>query len=116
MSLTALKPKQPSWRTDKRKTAERGYGGRWQRERKAFLARQENVLCVMCRAEDRVIAATVVDHKVKHEGNETLMWDQANWQPLCKQHHDSAKQMLEKSGRVQVVIGEDGWPVESAKA
>ncbi|WP_342456052.1 HNH endonuclease [Variovorax sp. S12S4] len=59
--------------------------------------------------------ATVVDHKVKHEGNQTLMWDQANWQPLCKQHHDSAKQMLEKSGSVQVVIGEDGWPVERAK-
>jgi 5-methylcytosine-specific restriction protein A len=90
--------KLPSWRTDKRKTAERGYGGRWQRERKAFLDQPENVLCVMCKAEDRVTAATVVDHKVKHEGNEALMWDQANWQPLCKPHHESDKQMAEKSG------------------
>lgn len=98
----------PSWRTDKRKTAERGYGGRWQRERKAFLAKPENVLCVMCRAEDRVTVATVVDHKVKHEGNEALMWDQTNWQPLCKMHHDSDKQMAEKSGDERTHFDADG--------
>lgn len=104
-------PKQPSWRTDKRKTADRGYGGRWQRERKAFLARPENALCVMCLAEGgRVTAATVVDHKVPHRGDEVLMWDQKNWQPLCKPHHDSDKQRLEKSGRIVQAIGEDGWP------
>lgn len=62
MSLTTLRPRQPSWRTDKRKTAERGYGGRWQRERKAFLSQPENVLRVMCKAEGRVTAAAVVDH------------------------------------------------------
>lgn len=88
----------PSWRTDRRKTAERGYGGRWQRERKAFLARTENVLCVMCRDEGKTVAAQVVDHKVAHRGDERLMWDQSNWQPLCKLHHDSAKQAEEKSG------------------
>jgi 5-methylcytosine-specific restriction protein A len=98
----------PSWRTDKRKTAERGYGGRWQRERKTFLARQENVLCVMCQAEGRVTLATVVDHKVAHRGNETLMWDQDNWQALCAQHHDSDKQMAEKSGDERVRFDADG--------
>jgi 5-methylcytosine-specific restriction protein A len=69
----------------------------------------------MCKSEGRVTAATVVDHRVKHEGNDALMWDQANWQPLCKTHHDSAKQALEKSGRVMQVIGEDGWPLEASK-
>ena len=34
-----------SWRTDKRTTAERGYGGRWQRLSKQFLRQPENVLC-----------------------------------------------------------------------
>lgn len=88
----------PSWRTDRRKTAERGYGGRWQRERVAFLKQPENVLCCMCQAERRVTAATVVDHKVAHRGDEVLMWDQSNWQALCKAHHDSDKQIAERSG------------------
>lgn len=66
----------PSWRTDRRKTAERGYGGRWQRERVAFLKQPANVLCCMCQAEGQVTAATVVDHKVAHRGDEVLMWDQ----------------------------------------
>ncbi|QRF55751.1 HNH endonuclease signature motif containing protein [Variovorax paradoxus] len=101
---------QPSWRTDRRKTAERGYGGRWQRERKAFLSREENALCVMCKSLGRITPATVVDHKVKHEGDQALMWDQSNWQPLCKPHHDSDKQMFEKSGRSKKTIGPDGWP------
>lgn len=103
--------KQPSWRADRRKTAERGYGARWQRERKAFLSQPENVLCVMCKAEGRITAATVVDHKVAHKGDADLMWDQGNWQALCKSHHDGAKQALEKSGRVIREIGLDGWPV-----
>ena len=101
-------PKQPSWRTDKRKTAERGYGARWQRERKAFLNRKENVLCVMCKAEGRITAATVVDHKVAHKGDETLVWDQTNWQGLCKPHHDSDKQMAERSGEQRTRFDGDG--------
>jgi len=101
-------PRQPSWRTDKRKTAERGYGGRWQRERKAFLSRPENVLCVMCKAEGRDTAATVVDHKTPHKGDETLMWDQANWQPLCKPHHDSDKQIEEKKGEQRTRFDSNG--------
>ena len=105
--------KQPSWRTDRRKTAERGYGARWQRERKAFLAQPENVLCVMCKAEGRITAATVVDHKDAHRGDMEVFWDRSRWQPLCKPHHDGAKQALEKSGRVQQAIGLDGWPVPS---
>lgn len=102
--------KQPSWRTDKRKTSERGYGARWQRERAAFLARPENVLCVMCQEMGRVKLATVVDHKIPHKGDEVLMWDQSNWQPLCKTHHNSDKQREEKSGRRAPTIGADGWP------
>ena len=100
--------KQPSWRTDKRKTAERGYGGRWQRERKAFLSRPENVLCVMCKADGKTVAATVVDHITPHKGDETLMWDQANWQALCKPHHDSDKQIEEKKGEQRTRFDANG--------
>lgn len=95
--------------TDRRKTAERGYGGRWQRARLAHLMRHP--LCVMCQAEGRVEAATVVDHIKPHRGDQALFWDRDNWQSLCKRHHDSDKQMLEKSGRKQIRIGLDGWPV-----
>jgi 5-methylcytosine-specific restriction endonuclease McrA len=102
--------KQPSWRTDKRKTAERGYGARWQRERLTFLARPENTLCCMCAKEGRAVPATVVDHRIPHRGDDALFWDQANWQGLCKPHHDSDKQMAEKSGRRRKVVGPDGWP------
>lgn len=99
---------QPSWRTDKRKTAERGYGARWQRERAAFLQRPENVLCCMCKAEGRVTAAQVIDHKVPHRGDQLLMWDHTNWQALCKTHHSSDKQMAERSGRQRLQFDADG--------
>lgn len=68
-------------------------------------------LCVMCQAEGRIEAATVVDHIKPHRGDQALFWDRDNWQSLCKRHHDSDKQMLEKSGRVRAQIGLDGWPV-----
>lgn len=79
-------------------TTERGYGWRWQQARNRFLGRAENALCRMCAAEGRTVAATVVDHIVPHKGDQRLMWDEANWQPLCKLHHDSDKQKQEKAG------------------
>jgi len=45
-------------------------------------------LCVMCAAEGRYTKATVVDHIKPHRGDRKLFWDRANWQPLCKAHHD----------------------------
>ena len=68
-------------------------------------------LCVMCQADGRVEPATVVDHIKPHRGDSAMFWDRSNWQSLCKRHHDSDKQMLEKSGRKQVRVGLDGWPV-----
>ena len=35
-----------------------------------------------------VVAATVVDHIVPHKGNEAFMWDESNYQSLCKTCHD----------------------------
>jgi 5-methylcytosine-specific restriction protein A len=32
--------------------------------------------------------ATVVDHQVPHRGDERLFWDERNWRPRCKAHHD----------------------------
>ena len=66
-------------------TAQRGYGGKWQRYRLVFLER--NVLCVMCQAKGKVTAATVVDHIVDHRGNQALFWAPDNHQALCKPCH-----------------------------
>ena len=29
-----------------------------------------------------------MDHIRPHRGDPVLFWDQTNWQPLCKHHHD----------------------------
>lgn len=84
-----------SWRSEKNSSSERGYGHKWQKARNAFLG--ENPLCVMCESEGRLTPAQVVDHITPHRGDELLFWDRENWQPLCKIHHDSDKQMWEKS-------------------
>lgn len=99
------------------------YGSKWDRARLTFL--QAHPLCVMCSEQGRVTAATVVDHIIPHKLKEALcsgdreaiakaqllFWDKTNWQPLCKQHHDSTKQRMEKSG---TVIGCDvnGYPLD----
>ena len=65
----------------------RGYGSRWQKARKAFLA--HHPLCVVCAAEEHTAMATVVDHIIPHKGDPHLFWDQSNWQSLCEYHHNS---------------------------
>lgn len=59
---------------------------RWQRNRAIFL--RAHPLCVECEAEGRLAAASVVDHRIPHRGNERMFWEVSNWQALCKWHHD----------------------------
>ncbi|MGI2024848.1 HNH endonuclease [Shewanella glacialipiscicola] len=99
----------PSWRDDKRKTAERGYGGRWQKARETFLSRHP--LCCFCEQKGKITAATVVDHKTPHQGDQALFWDTNNWQPLCKLCHDSTKKIMENRG-VKPGADESGKPTD----
>ncbi|EII5343109.1 HNH endonuclease [Salmonella enterica] len=101
------------------------YGSKWDRERLIFL--RAHPLCAMCHEQGRVTAAMVVDHIIPHKlkealksGNveaiakaQKLFWSRKNWQGLCKQHHDSTKQRMEKRG---VVVGcdENGIPLDRA--
>ncbi len=71
---------------DRGSASERGYDARWRRARRMFLARYP--LCKECQAEGKTVAAEVVDHIVPHKGDYSLFWDEKNWQPLCKRHHD----------------------------
>lgn len=99
-----------SWRGDKRTSAQRGYSYKWQQARLEFL--RDNPFCVMCKAQNKLTIANVVDHKIPHKGDQQLFWDRSNWQPLCKTHHDGEKKALETTGKVKQTIGTDGWPVE----
>lgn len=104
----------------------RGYGGRWQRARAAFLAEHPLCQCPHCdEGRVRLRAATVVDHKIAPRLGEAiaskdqnairkaqaLFWDNRNWQALAKECHDAWKQRLEKSGRV-AGAAEDGVPLD----
>ncbi|MGQ9088597.1 HNH endonuclease, partial [Klebsiella pneumoniae] len=40
-----------------------------------------------------------------------LFWSRKNWQGLCKQHHDSTKQRMEKRGTV-IGCDESGMPLD----
>ena len=68
-----------------RSATSRGYGSKWQKARKQFLA--ANPLCVECLKEGRYTKATDVDHIVPHRGDQKLFWDRGNWQALCHRHH-----------------------------
>lgn len=72
---------------------------------------QAEPLCRRCAAQGRTVEARIADHVVAHRGDETLFFDAANLQSLCKQCHDSAKQREEKTG---VVVGCDvnGLPID----
>lgn len=82
---------------------------RWKRLRLAILSAEP--LCRMCKEADRLTPATVVDHITPHKGDLTLAYDPDNLQPLCKLHHDSAKQSEERRGYSRAV-DEKGYPID----
>lgn len=84
------------WRAGKQGSTARGYGYQWQQARARHLRGQP--LCVMCLAAGRVEPATVVDHITPHRGDQSLFWNEANWQSLCDHHHSSDKQRDESAG------------------
>lgn len=70
---------------DRRSSARLGYGTAWQKARKRFLL--THPLCVECLKEGQYVRATDVDHILPHRGNQTLFWDENNWQALCHRCH-----------------------------
>jgi len=54
----------------------------------------------MCESSGRIEPATVIDHIIPHRGDQSLFWDQSNWQALCKPHHDRDKQSQERRDRL----------------
>lgn len=53
---------------------------KWIKASRDFL--KANSVCCRCGSQ-----ATVVDHIIPHRGDESLFWDESNWQPLCSKCH-----------------------------
>ena len=70
------------------------YNSRWRKVRIQYL--RQNPLCVMCKKDGVLKAATEVDHIEPHKGDAQKFWNQDNWQGLCKQCH-SAKSQRERN-------------------
>lgn len=108
--MNMLKPQAAtaSWRTGKGSSSARGYTWAWTKARNAFLS--SHPLCVMCLAmkPQRVTAANVVDHIVPHQGDQGLFWDEANWQSLCRSHHDTEKAEQEGRHKAKAKFDESG--------
>lgn len=96
---------------DRKSSAARGYGSRWQKYRAAFLAR--NPLCAMHQQLGQVVPATVVDHIKPHRGDQSLFWDKANHQPLCESCHNRHKQRQEHTGK-EAGCDTRGLPLDAA--
>ncbi len=75
----------------------RGYDVRWRRARDSFLRefplcgqrpREQRPVMSKCFEENRVTAASQVDHVVPHRGNNpALFWDRDGWQSMCGTCH-----------------------------
>lgn len=91
--------RQPSWRGTKTSAASRGYDHRWRKARERHLARSP--FCIRCERRGLIVAATVVNHRIPHEGDPVLFWDENNWESSCKPCHDGPTQAEEKSGIVK---------------
>jgi 5-methylcytosine-specific restriction protein A len=73
--------------------AARGYGAKWQRESKAFLAQPQNRYCACGCGRP----ANMVDHIKPHRGDMKLFWSRSNWQPMASSPcHSSRKQSMER--------------------
>ncbi len=71
--------------------ARRGYGRRWEKAARLFLAQHPICACGCSRA------AEVVDHVRPHRGDAALFWDAENWQALTRECH--ARKTRAEGGR-----------------
>lgn len=71
---------------DRPSAESRGYNSKWRKMSQQYL--RKHPLCVQCLANGRYTEATVTDHIIPHRNRPELMWDESNFQALCKSCHD----------------------------
>ena len=82
----------------------------WRKVAKRFLS--ANPLCAICREIGRDTAATTVHHKIKHEGNVELFWDEDNFESVCASCHSGIVRVVEHHGFSQA-CDINGLPLDS---
>jgi 5-methylcytosine-specific restriction endonuclease McrA len=99
----------------RKKTAERGYGYRWQKYRLAFL--RDHPICVRCEADGKLTPATQVDHVVPVNGaDDPAFFEPSNHQALCQSCHSTKTNQEDggfgrtpnRRGQRYVVVGPPG--------
>ncbi|MBM7050037.1 MULTISPECIES: HNH endonuclease signature motif containing protein [Rhizobium] len=61
----------------------------WRRIRRKKITHQS--LCEICLETETVEPATVVHHRVRHNGNRMVFFDYDQLISLCRQHHEEAR-------------------------
>lgn len=80
----------------------------WREIRDGQLSSQP--FCCMCARRGRQVRATVCDHLERHNGDPERFFT-GPFQSLCKEHHDSDKQSIERGGTRHLRGSDaDGWP------
>ena len=82
------------WIMQRKTAAQRGYGHKWRKESKAYLAKHP--WCSL-HGGGCTLIATLVDHVVPHRGDMRLFWNRDNWQGLCEHCHNVHKARLESA-------------------
>lgn len=68
-------------------------------------------LCAMCLEDGRSTPATICDHDDPSDKLNPETFFTGKKTSLCKLHHDSTKQRIERGNGV-VACGVDGWPLD----
>ena len=84
LKYNRLKPKEKK----RESAAQRGYNYRWQQIRIQYLINHPLCQCEECLKNNRLTTANVIHHKIEHQGNYDLFWDQDNWMPMNNICHD----------------------------
>ena len=86
------------------------YGSvRWRKIVKRHL--DSSPLCVPCLLSGKDTDGTIVHHKIKHNGNAVLFWDNDNLETVCASCHSGIKRIEEHHGYSQA-CGVDGYPLD----
>jgi 5-methylcytosine-specific restriction enzyme A len=83
---TQYRTKPPTTSAPRPSAGARGYGWRWQKFRKAFLA--QHPLCVRCDGQGKVVAAEHVHHKDWQGPLGPRGYDEDNLEALCQSCHN----------------------------
>jgi hypothetical protein len=87
----------------------KGYGSKWQQISTAWIQRYP--VCVWCLVHGDINRGAeenpserqrslIVDHIQPHHGDKNLMWNERNWETLCRYPcHDRYKRQWERQGK-----------------